>query len=136
VHLDRRTLAAISFGSAAIAVLAALVAVLVWRRMRRLTAEVAGPRANPCAGAGFDPQAVRHVAVVRYDAFADLAGQLSFSVALLDGAGDGLVLSGLNGRSDCRTYAKGVQAGAGVQQLSPEEQQAVGAALASAASRR
>lgn len=73
--------------------------------------------------------AVRHVAVVRYDAFADLGGRMSFSAALLDDAGDGLVLTSINGRSESRAYAKGVKGGGGDQPLSPEEEQAVGAAL-------
>ena len=47
--------------------------------------------------------ALSRVAVVRYDAFGDLAGALSFSAALLDDAGNGLVLSSINGRSETRT---------------------------------
>jgi hypothetical protein len=70
--------------------------------------------------------ALRHVAVVRYDAFGDMGGRLSFSAALLDDAGDGLVLTSINGRSETRTYAKGVKAGASDQSLSPEETQAIG----------
>jgi hypothetical protein len=54
--------------------------------------------------------ALRHVAVVRYDAFGDMGGRLSFSAALLDDAGDGVVFSTITGRSDSRTYAKGVKA--------------------------
>ena len=54
-----------------------------------------------------------------------MSGQLSFSVALLNAAGDGVVLSSINGRSETRTYAKVVLAGAGAQELSPEEEQAV-----------
>lgn len=69
--------------------------------------------------------ALRHVAVVRYDAFPDMGGRLSFSAALLDDAGDGLVLTSINGRSETRTYAKGVKAGASEHQLSPEEEQAI-----------
>ena len=70
--------------------------------------------------------AIRHVAVVRYDAFADMGGRLSFSAAMLDDAGDGLVITSINGRSETRTYAKGVKAGASEQTLSPEELQAIG----------
>jgi hypothetical protein len=77
--------------------------------------------------------ALRHVAVVRYDAFPDMGGRLSFSAALLDDAGDGLVLTSINGRSETRTYAKGVKGGAGEQQLSPEEEQAIGFATRGAA---
>ncbi len=69
--------------------------------------------------------AIRHVAVVRFDAFADMGGRMSFAAALLDDAGDGLVITSINGRSETRTYAKGVKAGAGQQQLSPEEEQAI-----------
>ncbi len=68
---------------------------------------------------------LRHVAVVRYDAFGDMGGRLSFSVALLDDAGDGLVLSSINSRTETRTYAKGVQGGGSEHDLSPEEAQAI-----------
>ena len=61
--------------------------------------------------AGPDPRALRHVAVVRYDAFGDMGGRLSFSAALLDDQGDGLVLSSINGRSETRTYAKALVGG-------------------------
>lgn len=77
--------------------------------------------------------AIRHVAVVRYDAFPDMGGRLSFSVALLDDAGDGLVLTSINGRSETRTYAKGVKGGGSEHQLSPEEEQAISFAVRAAA---
>jgi hypothetical protein len=73
--------------------------------------------------------AISHVAVVRYDAFNDMGGRLSFSVALLDDQGDGLVLTSINGRTETRTYAKGVKAGASEASLSPEEDQVVGWAM-------
>jgi hypothetical protein len=79
--------------------------------------------------------AIRHVSVVRYDAFADMGGRLSFSAALLDDAGDGLVLTSINGRTETRSYAKGVKAGASEHTLSPEEEQAIAFALGSAAAR-
>ena len=72
-----------------------------------------------------DPRALRDLAVVRYDALREMSGQLSFSVALLNAAGDGVVLSSINGRSETRTYAKIVLGGSGTQELSPEEEQAV-----------
>jgi hypothetical protein len=74
-------------------------------------------------------RSLRNVALVRYDAFDDMAGRMSFSLALLDDKGDGVTLSAIAGRSDTRVYAKGVQSGAGEHDLSPEETQAVGAAL-------
>ena len=73
-------------------------------------------------------QALRHVAVVRYDAFGDMGGRLSFSAALLDDQGDGLVLSSINGRSETRTYAKSLVGGESEHTLSPEEQDAIAAA--------
>ncbi len=88
------------------------------REVRGLRAELAATRAE-LAGT------LRHVAVVRYDAFGDLGGRLSFSAALLDDAGDGLVLTSIHSRSDTRTYAKGVQAGGSEHDLSPEERQAI-----------
>jgi Protein of unknown function (DUF4446) len=75
-----------------------------------------------------DPRALRDVAVVRYDALNEMSGQLSFSMALLNALGDGLVLSSINGRQQTRTYAKVVEAGKGAQELSPEEEQAIKAA--------
>jgi hypothetical protein len=72
-----------------------------------------------------DPRALRDLAVVRYDALSEMSGQLSFSVALLNALGDGVVLSSINGRTETRTYAKIVRAGNGTQPLSPEEEQAV-----------
>ena len=73
--------------------------------------------------------ALRHVSVVRYDAFGDLGGRLSFSAALLDDSGDGLVLTSIHGRTETRSYIKGVKSGTGDAALSPEELQAVSYAL-------
>ena len=72
-----------------------------------------------------DPRALRDIAIVRYDALQEMSGQLSFSLALLNATGDGVVLSSINGRAETRTYAKPVVAGKGSQELSPEEAQAV-----------
>ncbi len=60
-----------------------------------------------------DPRALRDVAIVRYDALREMSGQLSFSLALLNAMGDGVVLSSINGRAETRTYAKPVVAGQG-----------------------
>jgi hypothetical protein len=72
---------------------------------------------------------LRHVALVRYDAFAELSGRTSFSLALLDDAGDGVTISAITGREDTRVYAKAVARGDGEHQLSPEERQAVSSAM-------
>jgi hypothetical protein len=73
--------------------------------------------------------ALRHVAVIRYDAFKDMGGRMSFSAALLDDQGDGLVITAINGRSETRAYAKGIKNGQSDNPLSPEEEQSVGHAL-------
>jgi hypothetical protein len=97
-------------------------------RIDRLTAEVARLRAD-VAGARHDVrQSLRHVAVVRYDAFSDMGGRLSFSAAIVDDAGDGIVLSSIHARGESRTYAKGIVDGRSSITLTPEEQQALGAA--------
>ena len=69
--------------------------------------------------------ALRHLAVVRYDAFGDMGGHLSWSLALLDDSGNGVVLTSIHGRSDARTYAKNVTDWSCEQQLSPEEEEAI-----------
>lgn len=74
--------------------------------------------------------ALRRVALVRYDAFDDLSGRLSFSLAILDDAGNGIALTSIAGSTDTRLYAKSIAAGIGEHTLSPEEQNAVSAALA------
>ncbi|GAA3787748.1 hypothetical protein GCM10022226_02690 [Sphaerisporangium flaviroseum] len=82
-----------------------------------------------CAGGGMvDVKAIRDVAVFRYDALAEMTGRLSFSVALINGLGDGIVLTSINGRTETRTYVRPVRGGRGIQPLSPEEEQAVRAA--------
>jgi len=78
--------------------------------------------------------ALRNVAVVRYDAFGDMGGRLSFSAALLDEAGDGVVISSIHARGESRTYAKGLVGGKSDTTLTPEEQQALAAARSGKAS--
>ncbi len=73
--------------------------------------------------------AVQRVALVRYDAFEDMGGQLSFSLALLDEHGDGVVISSIYGRNEDRVYAKAVKGGVSSHALSPEEEEAVRRAL-------
>ncbi|MCL4499811.1 MAG: DUF4446 family protein [Chloroflexi bacterium] len=73
--------------------------------------------------------AVQGVGVVRFDAFDDMAGGLSFAVALLDANGGGVVLSTINGRRDSRSYAKPVESGRSSYELSDEEIQAIRLAM-------
>ena len=68
---------------------------------------------------------VRRIGLVRYDAFEDVGGRLSFSAAMLDDAGNGMVLTSINWRQDMRVYAKPVQAGESAYNLSVEEAEAI-----------
>jgi hypothetical protein len=79
------------------------------------------------SGAG-DNRAIRDVAIVHYDALKESTAGMSFSVAMLNALGDGVVLTSINGRTETRTYAKIVQSGRSLQLLSPEEDQVVRAA--------
>lgn len=56
-----------------------------------------------------DRYALQNFHLVRYDAFEDMGGRLSFSAALLDDHGNGLVITSINGRTETRTYAKPIR---------------------------
>ena len=71
-------------------------------------------------------------AVVRFDAFEDMGGKLSFAAAWLDGNGDGIVLTSINGRTESRSYAKQIRALTSVHNLSEEERDAIDEAMAGA----
>ena len=75
---------------------------------------------------------VRRVGVMRYDAFEDVGGRLSFSCALLDDHGTGVVLTSINGRQETRVYAKPVTDGTSSYNLSTEEAEAIRLAMAAA----
>lgn len=75
-------------------------------------------------------QAIRHVGIVRYDAFGDMGGRMSFSVALLDDHGNGFVITTIHARSESRSYIKELRGGMAEVTLSPEEATAVGDAVA------
>jgi hypothetical protein len=75
-----------------------------------------------------DHQALRDLAIVHYDALREMSGHRSFSLAMLNAHGDGIVISSINGRTETRTYAKAIRHGYAVESLSPEENQALRAA--------
>jgi hypothetical protein len=152
--LDEITLGA--SGAAVLALISGVVANLRIRRLRRGLAVLDGPSGQESVLDALDrgsaethalrtelsraksdldvarsqlADALRHVAVVRYDAFGDMGGRMSFTAALLDDSGDGLVITSINGRTEARAYAKGVKEGQSDQALSPEETQAIALAL-------
>jgi len=68
--------------------------------------------------------------VVRYDAYNEMSGRQSTSMALLDEEGTGIVMSSILHRDQARLYVKGVRSGEPEYELSPEETEAVRIALA------
>lgn len=72
---------------------------------------------------------VAHRALVRYDAWGEMSGQQSSTVALLDANRSGIVLSSILHRDSARVYVKQIVTGSSEVELSPEEQQAIDAAL-------
>jgi hypothetical protein len=64
--------------------------------------------------------ALSHRSLVRYDAYNELSGQQSMSIALLDGTRSGIVLSCIHHRDQARVYAKQVHGGQGELELSPD----------------
>ena len=73
---------------------------------------------------------IQKVALVRYNPYEDTGGDMSFSVALLNGLGNGVVISSLHSRSGTRVFAKEVEAGRqGKHEFSKEEQDVVKKAL-------
>jgi Protein of unknown function (DUF4446) len=74
--------------------------------------------------------AIAFRALVRYDAYGELSGHQSASLALLDAEGNGVVLSSIAHRDTARLYCKQVLGGRGEHVLSPEEDEAIRRALA------
>jgi hypothetical protein len=100
------------------------------RQIQQLEAAVRGLSATDRRQGDLIEGAVRHVGLVRYDAFEDVGGRLSFSCALLDAKGNGVVMTSINGRQDTRVYAKPVNEGRSAYNLSIEEEEAIRQALA------
>ena len=130
------SLASVLGGVACLLALGALVlATLAWRAAhevhRRRSAADALPadvdilRDEVQALRQDSAETFRHMSAVRYDAFGDMGGHLSWSLALLDDGGDGVVITSIHGRSDSRTYVKNIADWSCEQQLSPEETEAV-----------
>lgn len=69
--------------------------------------------------------ALRHTGLVRYNAFAEAGGQFSFSLAMLDDTASGIVISGIQGQTAGRVYAKSILNGESDNPLTPEEREAI-----------
>ncbi len=151
--LDQLTVAlAIVAGLALVALVLAAVAALRLRRMRRQLVIARGDnQETDLIGAleaarrqvdGIDRRidavvvaleeqadlrrlALQRFGLVRYDAFEEMGGQLSFSAAFLDDRGDGIVITSINGRTETRTYAKPLRNLDSEHNLSEEERRAI-----------
>jgi hypothetical protein len=78
---------------------------------------------------GLELNCLQRIGLVRYDAFDDMGGDLSFALALLNAHGDGIVISAITGRQDNRTYSKQVVKGRAAIQSSAEEDAAIKQAM-------
>ncbi len=67
----------------------------------------------------------RHVGLVRFDAFPDIGGNQSFTLAVYDDNGDGAIVSSIVGRADNKVYGKNLINGKSDHNLTGEEQQAI-----------
>jgi Protein of unknown function (DUF4446) len=74
-------------------------------------------------------RAMAYRALIRYDAYGEMSGRQSTSIALLDAQRSGLVLSSIHHRDQARLYAKEVREGKPELELSPEEDEAIKRAL-------
>jgi hypothetical protein len=83
----------------------------------------------------FQLEGLRHVQkveVIRYNPYADTGGSMSFSIAMLDGKDNGLVLTSLHTRSGTRIYTKEIREGKSELSLSKEEDDVLKKAASSA----
>ncbi len=100
----------------------------------RVTSDLAALRVDMTdVGQGADEAlrtAVRFHGVVRYDAYRDMGGRQSWTVASIDRESNGTVMTALHGREDTRLFVKEIIAGAADLELSPEEARALEGARA------
>jgi Protein of unknown function (DUF4446) len=149
----------IAIGSACVALVAVVLALLLFRRVRRLRAAqqvLLGGGKDDLVDFAVSLQArvddlhravdevaaglarvdrrvdgcVARTALVRYDAYEGAGGHQSASLAFLDSGRSGLVLSAIQGRDYARIYVKELERGRASVALSPEETEAVERAMA------
>jgi hypothetical protein len=94
-----------------------------------VTDVVAGLDARVGVAEGRLDGAIAHCGLIRYDAYNEMSGRQSTSIALLDSSRSGVVLSSIHHRDEARLYAKQVSEGKGELRLSPEEEEALRLAM-------
>jgi hypothetical protein len=102
-------------------------------RLQEMTADLQGMRGRIGELEAVMPSAVRHVGMIRFNAFADMGGDTSFALALADAVGNGCVLYSLHGRGEARLYAKPLEGWTSSYALADEELEAVRRARAAGA---
>jgi len=119
VSLDPSATSIVAVSAAVVGALGLILGVVAQVRLGRLR------RSYSVLQGGDGPESIVDSAVRTTKEVEALRADVAGVVAGLE-AGDGLVLSSINGRSETRTYAKGVKGGQCEAQLSPEEEQVVG----------
>jgi len=156
--VSNSTTAAIAIAAATVALLALVAAALAWRQVKRVRSSqqvLLGDgkddlvefavslqariddlrRAVDEVAAGLArvdrrvDESLAKTSIVRYDAYEGTGGHQSASVALLDGARSGIVVSAIQGRDYARIYMKELDRGRASIALSPEEEEAVARAM-------
>lgn len=69
------------------------------------------------------------VGLVKYDAFQEMGGKLSFSLALLNQINDGFIINAMHSREGCYTYIKEIIDGNSIIALAEEEKEALDMAM-------
>ena len=77
--------------------------------------------------------AIAYRSLIRYDAYGEMSGHQSSSLALLDARRSGIVISSILHRDQARVYVKQINDGVSTLELSPEEQEAIDTALSAGA---
>ena len=99
-------------------------------RVNKVVSDVDGVAARTAVLERDVQGAVGRIGLVRFNPFEDTGGNQSFALAMLDGRGDGFVVSSLHARAATRVYAKAIANGAAEAALSDEESEALKQALA------
>jgi hypothetical protein len=159
---NAETLALVACAGAALALIAAVVAVVSLARMRRAQRILVGDGERDLVSHAADLQsefealhayvgnvvtqldarlvaaemrldgAIARRGLIRYDAYHEMSGRQSFSLALLDAAHSGVLISSIHHREQARMYTKHVTGGHGDIALTPEEEEAIRLAIAGA----
>lgn len=105
----------------------------IMSRMDQIDYLIASNRRNESDIASIYKQmkcAFQKVGLVKYDAFQEMGGKLSFSLALLNEADDGFIINAMHSREGCYTYIKEIIDGNSIIALAREEKEALGMAMA------